>query len=231
MALDDNGKLSFSQLQTEFGDQDSQPAISLGEYYRNGPNVPTTRAGSTVVSSWPLLAIKRDPVQDYLEVNGSGIWPLYIQEGIISVRMYWRNIDATNGLCTPNQVSQGRFRGDEVQFWNWEGIRVKTVYSNYGDSAFVTSADGSRTRLYPSINYQTGEDRRDDNANPVQADFDFTGSGGVNNPFGGSYKTVYRRFQINVSSTVSTSTNINTKIPNTNNPIKFPDNYYGGTNT
>jgi hypothetical protein len=236
MALDNNGKLSFSQIQTEFGDQDDQPAISLGEYYRDGLNVPTTRAGSKTVTNWPLLDLLRDPVQNYLEQAGSLVWPLYIQQGIVRVRMYWRTIDFTNGLCTEYQVGR-QFRDDYpvAAWWFWEGILVERRYdnnTNYGNPKTVTSNDGSRTTLYQSNNFFGAENRRDDNANPIQPPFSNTGSGGQPwNPFGGSYYADYRRYQVRERIQVPTSTDINTKIPITNNPIKFPDNYYGGTNT
>ena len=243
MALDDNGPLKFSELQTEFGDQDSQPAISLGEYYRNGPNVPTTRTGSSQVSSWTRLPIIYRTGTDDVFAATPQIRPLYIMQGIVFVERYWRDIDVTDGDISSSfrvgntgrgfdgQAFGQAARDNDVALWFWEGQLEATITRGSGDwskSRFIRSSDGTGNTLGWTSSSGNTQTRQDDDA--VVADN--TNSLGSFNPFGGSYKVNYGQLQRYRTSTVSTSTNINTKIPLTNEgAITLPDDFYGGTNT
>jgi len=253
--LSRSGPLSFSQIQAEFGDQDNPDtaAISLGEYYRNGPNVPEEKVGSYVQTGTSLQWQPPGGLLSYhngiVVSPGLGVGAAFVlNTGIVQIQRYWRDIDADADppLCPPNRVGLlGRGGGEtfaELGNTSYPRTDLQIYFVNNQEvgrferpnwpksSGYQTGVAGfslQSGRMAPSGYSVAGPNI---NLRSAPAGTGFFGS----NPYGGSYKVTYIKYKelrnVSTSVTINTKVDINQTVPDQGNPIKFPDNYYGTTN-
>jgi len=244
MALKISGPLKFSQLQAEFGDQDDPDtaAISLGEYYRNGPNVPRKFDGSYVYQGPVTKLFSPEQFNGIVLSPGLGVLANFVlNTGVVQVRRYWRQMDADAipPLCPQSQVGKlGRGGGEAYQELGSTSIPATDQEIWFFDNQEIARYNRPdwKQEVYINTNsYKGYMGKSNNNSLYINQNLPSAGPGtgfAGTNPYGGSYRVDHRWYYKTVIGdiTVNDVRNINTGVPNQGNAITLPDNFYGTTN-